>query len=144
MMTSSNGNNFRVTGPWWGEFIRSPVNSPHKGQWRGALMFSLISAWTKDWVNNRDAGDLRRHRAHYDVTVMNVGRVTNPLAPEGFRVECCTDTASSPSSSSSSGGTSLNFTSLATEAGRDSREEPQLLIGRSMKRPGGDKGGWWD
>ena len=50
---------------------RSPVNSPHKGQWRGALMFSLICAWINGWVNNREAGDLRRHRAHYDVTVMN-------------------------------------------------------------------------
>ena len=49
---------------------RSPVNSPHKGQWRGTLMFSLIYAWTNSWANNRDAGDLRRHRAHYDVTVM--------------------------------------------------------------------------
>ena len=37
---------------------RSPVNSPHKGQWRGALMFSLIYAWMKGWVNNREAGDL--------------------------------------------------------------------------------------
>ena len=42
---------------------RSPVNSPHKGQWRGALMFSLTCAWTNGWTNNRDAGDLRRHRA---------------------------------------------------------------------------------
>ena len=50
---------------------RSPVNSPHKGQWRGALMFSLIWAWMNDWVNNREPGDLRRHRAHYDVTVMS-------------------------------------------------------------------------
>ena len=49
---------------------RSPVNSPHKGQWRGALMFSLICAWINGWVNNREAGDLRRHRAHYDVIVM--------------------------------------------------------------------------
>ena len=49
---------------------RSAVNSPHKGQCRGALMFSLICAWTNCWVNNRDAGDLRRYRAHYDVTVM--------------------------------------------------------------------------
>ena len=49
---------------------RSPVDSPLKGQWRGALVFSLICAWTNGWVNNRDAGDLRRHRAHYDVTVM--------------------------------------------------------------------------
>ena len=45
-------------------------NSPHKGQWRDALVFSLICTWTNDWVNNRDAGDTRRHRAHYDVTVM--------------------------------------------------------------------------
>ena len=44
--------------------------SPHRGQWRGALMFSLICAWTNDWANNRDAGDLRRNCAHYDVTVM--------------------------------------------------------------------------
>ena len=49
---------------------RSLVNSPHKGQWRGVLMISLISAWTNDWENNWDAGDLRRHRAHYDVIVM--------------------------------------------------------------------------
>ena len=49
---------------------RSPVNSPHKGQWRGALMFTLICVWINDWVNNREAGDLRRYRSHYDVIVM--------------------------------------------------------------------------
>ena len=49
---------------------QSPVNSPHKGQWRGASTFSLICGWINDWVNNREAGDLRRNRAHYDVTVM--------------------------------------------------------------------------
>ena len=49
---------------------RSPVNSPHKGQWRGALMSSLICVWIDGWVNNREAGDLRRYRAHYDVIVM--------------------------------------------------------------------------
>ena len=38
---------------------QSPVNSPHKGQWRGALMFSLICVWINDWVNNRKTGDLR-------------------------------------------------------------------------------------
>ena len=47
---------------------RSPVNSPYKGQWRGALMFSLICAWLNGWANNREAGDLGRHRGHYDVT----------------------------------------------------------------------------
>ena len=49
---------------------RSPVNSQHKGQLRGALMLSLNCAWINDWVNNREAGDLRRHCTHYDVTVM--------------------------------------------------------------------------
>ena len=53
---------------------RSPVNSPHKGQWRGALMSSSICTWTNGWVNNRYAGDLRRHRAHFDVTVMLISR----------------------------------------------------------------------
>ena len=48
---------------------RPPVNSPHKGQWRRALMFSLICVW----INNREAGDLRRNRAHYDVIAMLSG-----------------------------------------------------------------------
>ena len=52
----------------WG-IHRSPVNSPHKGQWRGALMFSLICVWINGWVNNREAGDLRCYRAQYDVIV---------------------------------------------------------------------------
>ena len=34
-------------------------------------MFSLIYAWINDWVNNREAGDLWRHRAYYDVNVMS-------------------------------------------------------------------------
>ena len=49
---------------------RSPVNSPPKGQWRGALMFSLICVWINGWVNNGKTGDLRCYRAHYDVIVM--------------------------------------------------------------------------
>ena len=49
---------------------RSPVNSPHKGQWRGALVFSLICVWINGWVNNREAGDLRRYHAHYVIIVM--------------------------------------------------------------------------
>ena len=73
------------TFPWWRHQMEtfsvllaicageSPGNSSHKGQWlwRGALMFSLICAWINGWVNNREAGDLRRHRAHYDVTVIS-------------------------------------------------------------------------
>ena len=51
---------------------RSPVNSPHNDQWRGALTFYLICAWINGWANNREAGDLRRHRAHYDVPIMTL------------------------------------------------------------------------
>ena len=49
---------------------RLPANSPHRGQWRGPLMFSLIYARISGWVNTREAGDLRRLRPHWDVTVM--------------------------------------------------------------------------
>ena len=56
--------------PFVREIHRSPVNFPHKGQWRWALMFTLICARMKGWVNNREAGDLRRYRVHYDVIVM--------------------------------------------------------------------------
>ena len=73
-MTSSNGN---IIFPRHWPFVRgihwSPVNSPHKGQWHRALMFSLICAWINNWGNNSEAGDLRRHCAHYDVIVMNNG-----------------------------------------------------------------------
>ena len=51
---------------------RSQVNSPHKDPWCGALMFSLISAWINCWINNHEAGDLRRHHTHYDVIVMQL------------------------------------------------------------------------
>ena len=32
---------------------RSPVNSPHKGQWRGTMMFPLICVGINGWINNR-------------------------------------------------------------------------------------------
>ena len=60
--------------PRYWPFLRgihqSPVNSPHKGQWRGASSFSLICAWINGSVNNREAGHFIRHRGHYDVIVM--------------------------------------------------------------------------
>ena len=73
----------RLLSPWWRRQMkhfprywpsvqgihRSPMNSPHTGQWRGALIFSLICAWINGWINNREACDLRRHRAHYAVVV---------------------------------------------------------------------------
>ena len=56
--------------PRYWPFVRGihrwPVNSPHKGQWRRVLMVSMICAWINNWVNNRESGDLRRHRAHCD------------------------------------------------------------------------------
>ena len=61
--------------PRYWPFVRrihqSQVNSPHKGQCRGAVTFSLICVWINDWVNNREAGNLRRHNGHYDVIVMS-------------------------------------------------------------------------
>ena len=77
MMTSSNGNIFCVTGHLCREFTGH--RSLHKGQWRGALMFSLICAWINCWVNNGEAGDLRCCCTHYDVIVMTDGRKTHHL-----------------------------------------------------------------
>ena len=81
----------------WKHFLRcwpfvrgihwSPVNFPHKGQLRGALMFSLICARINALVNNHQAGVLRRHRAHYDVIIMMYAHVvffswtSNTMAP---------------------------------------------------------------
>ena len=70
MMTSSNGNIFRVTGPLCGEFTGHRWIPLTKGSDAELLMFYLTCAWIHGWVNNRDAGDLRRHRTHYDVIVM--------------------------------------------------------------------------
>ena len=76
MMTSSNGNISALL-PLVRGIHRSPVNSPHKDQCRWALMFSLICARINGWVNDREAGDLRRYRAHYDVIVMFRGYLTD-------------------------------------------------------------------
>ena len=97
-----------VFNPWWRHQMwrfsaslticagihRSPVNYPHKGQWRGALMFSLTCAWKHDWVNNGEAGDLRRHGAHYDVIVMQqhwfkMSMSHNPHEFEAIILEGC-------------------------------------------------------
>ena len=56
--------------PFVRKIHRSPVNFPHKGQWRGALMFTLICDRMNGWVNNHEAGDSRRYLAHCDVIVM--------------------------------------------------------------------------
>ena len=73
MLTSSNGNV-----RYW-SFVRgihrSQVNSPRKGQWCAALTFPMICAWIKDWASSREAGDLRRPRAHCGVIIIVGGGV---------------------------------------------------------------------
>ena len=85
------GHVFHITGPSWGNPLRddvikwkhfprywpfvkgirrSSMNSPHKSQWRGASVFSLICAWANDGANNRDDGNLRPHGAYNGVTLM--------------------------------------------------------------------------
>ena len=64
-----------------------PVKSPHKGQWRGDLMFSLICALINGWVNNGEAGDLRRHRTHYDVIVMGTSNLKGALTKEAVETK---------------------------------------------------------
>ena len=69
-MTSSNGNFFPRYWPFVRGIHRSMVNSPHKGRWPGALIFSLIFGWLNSLINNGEAGDLRRYCGHHDVIVM--------------------------------------------------------------------------
>ena len=81
MMTSSNRNIFRVTGPLWGEFTGHRW-IPLKSLWLEALMLLLICAWIHSLVSNREAGDLRPHRAHYDVIVMvTITTFSSPALP---------------------------------------------------------------
>ena len=84
--------------PWWPhqmeafsallvlcvEIHRWPVNSPHKGQWCRALMFSLICAWTNVWVTTRHASDLRCHRTHNDrnITLIQAFRKSLQYIPK--------------------------------------------------------------
>ena len=65
---------------------RLSVGSPHKGQWRGALIFALICAWRNDWADDRDAGDLRRNDTHYYVTVMGVPAPQGPSTKVGSHI----------------------------------------------------------
>ena len=81
MMTSANRKHFPRYWPFVRGNHRSPVNSPHEGQWRGAFMFSLNFTWINRWVNTREAGDFRRRRAHYDVIVMTSRRVIHVSDP---------------------------------------------------------------
>ena len=67
-MTSSNGNIIRVAGPMWGESTGHRLIPLVKAS--DAELWFLIWAWKNNWANSPDAGDLRRHHAHYDDIVM--------------------------------------------------------------------------
>ena len=69
-MTSSNGNLVRVTGPLRGEFTGNRWIPLTKASDVELWCFLWSGPWINGWVNNREAGDLRRNHAHYDVTVM--------------------------------------------------------------------------
>ena len=51
--------------------LRSPVDSPHKGQWFGAFMFPLMPARTDCWTNNREAGEIEIPWRSFDVPALN-------------------------------------------------------------------------
>ena len=75
IMTSWDGNIFRVTGPLCGEFTGHRWISHTKANDTELWCWFWICAWINDWVNNPEAGDLRRRRDHYDGTVMNQHRL---------------------------------------------------------------------
>ena len=73
MMTSSNGNIFRVTGHLCGEITgprRIPAQRPLTRSFDVFFDLRLKKRLCKQ--SYHEAGDLRRYRAHYDVTVMTL------------------------------------------------------------------------
>ena len=60
--------------PFVWEINRSPVDSPRRSQWHGALMLPFTCAWTNGWANKRNASDFRRHRAHSHCIVSGIHR----------------------------------------------------------------------
>ena len=86
-MTSLNGNIFCVTGHLCGEFT-GPGEFVTQRPVTRRLMFVLICARMNSWVNNGEAGDLGRNRAHYDVTVMKTARTGYRLASQ-FDCDVC-------------------------------------------------------
>ena len=81
MMASSIGNILRITGPLCREFTGHSLT---KASGAGLWCFLWSACWTNGWVNNRNAGDLRRYRAHYDVTV-----IVEPTKRHTVRVFLC-------------------------------------------------------
>ena len=82
--------------PFMREIHQSPVNSLHKGQWRGALMFFFICGWINGWVNSRVNGDLgpvnsphkwpvTRKMFPFDDVIMHWQRLAKPAWGLGHR-----------------------------------------------------------
>ena len=88
-MTLSNGSIFRVTGPLCSEFTVYWWNPLTEASDSRALMFSLMCAWTNDWVTNRDAGDFRRHRVHYDSLMVNQKLARNRMISYMYMCGIC-------------------------------------------------------
>ena len=79
MMTSSNGNIFRVTGPLWGESTGHrwiPLTKASDAARSGSFGIFFDLSLNKQ-LNNGETGDLRHHRANYDVTFMTFGHGWN-------------------------------------------------------------------
>ena len=94
MMTSSNGNICSVTGPLWGESDGHQWIPLSKASDAELWWFLFICAWTNSSANNGDAGDLRCHHTHYDVTVMhylNQGWPNNTVALGYNELILCSD-----------------------------------------------------
>ena len=72
VMTSSNGNIFRVTGPLCGKFTGQRWIPRTKASDAELWCPSLICTWINGWINSREAGDLRRYLAHYDAILMSI------------------------------------------------------------------------
>ena len=75
IMTSSNGNIFRVTDHLCGEFT-GPRWIPRTKASDAELWCFFFCVWINSWVNYGEAGDLRCHGIHYDVTVMPWPEIT--------------------------------------------------------------------
>ena len=70
IMTTSNGNIFLVTGPLCRKFTGHLWIPRTKVSGVGLWYFLWSAPWINGWVNNHEAGDLKRYHAHYDVIVM--------------------------------------------------------------------------
>ena len=75
MMTSSNGNIFLVTGSLCGEFT-GPGDFPTQRPVTRSFDVFFDLRLNKRSVNKSEAGDLRRHRGHYDVIVMMIWKMS--------------------------------------------------------------------